>query len=65
VLSPAQQRLSDQMISYWTRFAHTGNPNGPATPAWPQFRPSGQHVQSLTTGSQGIRPAHMCDFWQV
>jgi para-nitrobenzyl esterase len=64
VLSPAQQRLSDQMISYWTRFAHTGNPNGPATPAWPQFRPSGQHVQSLTTGPQ-IRPAHMCDFWQV
>lgn len=30
-LSPKQQRLSDQLIRYWTRFAHTGNPNGPGT----------------------------------
>jgi len=29
-LTSAQQRLSGQMIDYWTRFAHAGNPNGPA-----------------------------------
>ncbi|RMI44760.1 carboxylesterase family protein [Actinomadura harenae] len=49
-LTPKQQRLSHQMMDYWTRFARTGNPNGPGTPTW---RP-GASVQSLSPG--GIRP---------
>ncbi len=68
-LSPAQRRLSDQMISYWTRFAHTGDPNGPTTPRWPTFRPTSEHTQSLAPGPHGIKPVnldrtHRCDFWQ-
>jgi para-nitrobenzyl esterase len=60
-LPAAQQKLADQMISYWTRFAHTGNPNGPGTPYW---APS--TVQSLAPGA--IRPVdfaaeHQCGFW--
>jgi para-nitrobenzyl esterase len=29
--------LSDNIISYWTNFAKTGNPNGDGRPNWPAF----------------------------
>jgi para-nitrobenzyl esterase len=64
----AQRQLSDEMIGYWTRFAHTGDPNGPGTPEWQRFRGPAGHVQSLAP-SGGIRPVdlgreHRCEFWQ-
>jgi para-nitrobenzyl esterase len=68
-LSPAQQRLSDEMVRAWTRFAHTGNPNGEGITAWPRFRGVRGHVQSLAPGPGGIHPVdlgreHRCGFWQ-
>jgi carboxylesterase type B len=31
--------LSDQIVGAWTRFAKTGNPNGPRLPTWQAFTP--------------------------
>jgi para-nitrobenzyl esterase len=64
-LTPGQEELSEQMIGYWTRFAHTGNPNGAGAPGWSRF--DGNHVQTFTTGHPGrtdLATEHRCGFWR-
>lgn len=57
------------MISYWTRFAATGNPNGGGTPYWPRFTQGSQQIQELIPGATAPEPAttfsayHQCAFW--
>ncbi len=56
--------LSEQMMSYWTNFAKSGDPNGSGVPHWPAFRPdhsmlqieaNGQITQSQPTAQQIAR----------
>ncbi|GAA2756039.1 carboxylesterase/lipase family protein [Actinopolymorpha rutila] len=68
-LDLAQQRLSDQMVGYWTRFAATGNPNGPGLPAWRAFGPGDTAAPALATRADGgvapvdLAARHQCGFW--
>ncbi|HEX5144006.1 MAG TPA: carboxylesterase family protein, partial [Mycobacterium sp.] len=64
-----QQRLSDQMIDYWTSFVNTGIPGFAGGPVWPainghlddgprmSFEPNGARV--ITTFERD----HQCAFW--
>jgi para-nitrobenzyl esterase len=67
--TPAQLRLSDLMIGYWTRFAATGNPNGGHRPGWPRFAGTSPKMQELIPNATAPEPAsrfsafHNCSFW--
>jgi para-nitrobenzyl esterase len=62
-----QLALSDQMIRYWSRFAATGSPNGPRTPAWPRYTTHTDRIQSLAPAATGpvtsFAADHNCAFW--
>ncbi len=68
-LDPAQRRLSDQMIAYWSQFVKTGAPDVVGEPAWPQLGtdPSTAERMSLQTGKLSITTdfsaRHQCPFW--
>jgi len=68
-LNPAQEQLSDDMVSYWTRFAATGNPNSDGTPAWPRFTANQEQIQSLRPpasapiSAEAFGEDHKCKFW--
>jgi para-nitrobenzyl esterase len=61
-----QQRLSNQMIDYWTAFARTGDPNGPDRPHWSPT--TADQVTGLALNQGGIPQVnltaeHHCAFW--
>ncbi|MEU4931399.1 carboxylesterase family protein [Streptomyces yokosukanensis] len=68
IMTPAQRRLADLMIDYWSRFARTGDPNDAPSPgAAPQPWHPGA-VQSLApdhTGPAHTAAHHHCAFWNV
>jgi para-nitrobenzyl esterase len=64
-----QQRLSRNMVRYWTHFAKTGDPNSRHTPAWPAYDPATDELQSLApptpSTETGFATAHKCAFWRL
>jgi para-nitrobenzyl esterase len=69
-LSSQQEKLSDLLVDYWTRFARFGMPDAPgktAVPSWPRYTPGKDSVQSLNpTGTKpvgGYGMANDCAMW--
>jgi para-nitrobenzyl esterase len=70
-LNGKQQTLSNQLVSAWTNFAWTGNPNGLGNSPWPRFTNKADKpiwlsenipVLSTMTDAQ-FSASHKCDFW--
>ena len=60
-LSEAQQRLSDTMIGYWTRFARGGDPNGAGSPCWPPH--AVLSLAPVAIGTTDFAGDHHLAFW--
>jgi para-nitrobenzyl esterase len=68
-LDPAQQILSDQMISYWSHFVANGAPKAAGLAGWPAEAAGPDHNMwmSLRPGGGGVitdfEASHQCPFW--
>ena len=65
-----QQALSDSMVSYWTQFAKTLNPNSSGEPTWSSYSASADQFQSLVPPTPmpetNFNTFHNCDsFWNT
>ena len=55
---PEDRQLSDAMMTYWTNFAKTGDPNGQGAAAWPKYGADDAliHLNSpITSGPDALR----------
>ncbi|HVS75334.1 MAG TPA: carboxylesterase family protein, partial [Steroidobacteraceae bacterium] len=40
-------RIEDEIQSYWTNFAKTGDPNAPGLPPWPEFNDESEQILNM------------------
>ena len=64
-LDEKDRGLSALMITYWTRFAKEGNPNGEGTPEWENFDPENPTCMHLGIEEQGMKEISLEETYQI
>jgi para-nitrobenzyl esterase len=70
-LAPRERALSVQLVTAWTNFMYSGNPNLKGDAPWPRYRAEtrlylSQNVPQLSTITEAqFRATHKCDFWDT
>jgi para-nitrobenzyl esterase len=73
-LNNKQEQLSDELVTAWTNFAWTGNPNGQGNTPWPRYEIApgktafllSENIPVLSTITDAEFVAeHKCDFWDT
>lgn len=68
-LDPGQQKLSDEMLDYWTRFVTEGSPHAVGRPEWPALGADDAAQPWMSLQPDGSRvvtdfdDSHQCAFW--
>jgi para-nitrobenzyl esterase len=58
---PEDRKLSDEMMSYWTNFAKSGDPNGEGLPTWPRYGDDNAIIHlndPIISGPDTLRPRY-------
>jgi para-nitrobenzyl esterase len=65
--SSAELAFAEQMMGYWSRFAQTGNPNGPGASSWPRYDPATDAMLELDETQTVINGYHnsQCDYFST
>jgi para-nitrobenzyl esterase len=70
-LAPREHALSAQLVTAWTSFMYSGNPNLKGDAPWPRYTAEtrlylSQKLPKLSTITESqFRAAHRCDFWDT
>jgi para-nitrobenzyl esterase len=70
-LNSQQQKLSDELVGFWTTFARTGNPNGTRNRPWPRYEARLDNYlfenipkSTVVAGASGLAAESRCRFWE-
>jgi para-nitrobenzyl esterase len=71
VLAAPEQVLAKRLVTAWTNFMYSGNPNLTGDKPWPRYTAEtasylSQNVRELSTiTAETFRAEHKCAFWET